>query len=588
MFGAGGHRGGWRVAVCVAAGLVACTKQVAESFCDAEHPCPTGQVCEASVHLCVLPSPPSVSIREPAPDAVLTGSGFHLSGTVSSPDLYQPKAEVSVGGGPWQPLALDASGAFGVDLPLPTLDGWPLQVSVRVADRGYLTSAGITPTVDNVAPSASLLPAGGARWKPPMLGVVFSEPISPGSADPPLVLSPAAAGRWNADRTVFAYAPLSPDTGYTAALASGAVTDQAGNPNPQALSASVTTLPAAPVPGVVLAFNDQPISDFEAAFDEDGVLSVAAVLESPPQAIAWGTFSPKAGRFETLTTAYVAGLQGLQVAAANVPASFGPSKRTAGFAFEWRRPGGTELFRSAYWRIDSGSVQAQLSDALAVVPEPGGCRENAPDTVGLLVQAYGQLFYHRAGWGDLPLPSQFAPRVVAALSPNRWEWFDTSGGTLRRQVHDCSCTSGCAFSGVETLRADLSTTAPRLSLAIPPGSRRLYVFDTSATARTAACYECPADTGPCALAGEQHGTVTQGLMVAAEPDGAKVLGAWRNGGALELLERDLSLGCTGSWTVLGTLPDASAVTKYRPVRAGGQNGLLYLSDTDHALHLMVP
>jgi hypothetical protein len=191
----------------------------------------------------------------------------------------------------------------------------------------------------------------------------------------------------------------------------------------------------------------------------------------------------------------------------------------------------------------------------------------------------------------VPLPAGFLPHTVAALSPEAWEWFDLSGGILRRQVRSCACGPGgsCGFSTPELVRSDLSPTDPQLSLALTPAGRRLYVFNTSTISRIEACYDCGGSgTGSCTEDGEQLGLAFDGLVVASEQDGGRVVGARRAGNGLELVERDLSAGCGGAWTQRALVSEASTIVKFRPVRVGDRPGLLYLTSTDSALHLVTP
>ncbi|HLL85257.1 MAG TPA: Ig-like domain-containing protein, partial [Longimicrobium sp.] len=401
------------------------------------------------------------------------------------------------------------------------------------------------------------------------------------------LLPAAPRSRANADRTLFEFAPLEPDTTYRLTLEPGAARDLAGNPGTSTLSTFFLTSPAVPDSGAVLAFEGPPVHDFEVAFDEDGVLSVAAVLGEPAQAVGWGVFSPKTGRFESLAVPFAAGLRAVRLVAGLAGDGVMPPKRTFGLALERQRPGGTGLLRTAFWRFGDGAVQS-FEGALAVVPKPGGCNENAPDTVGLAILGGSGALYRRAGRADEAIASGFLPRAVEARSPDNWEWFQDDGGVLRRQLRTCACGGGCGFTVPELVRTDLHPADPELSLAAPRANGRLYVFNDGMNARVEACYECGVGgmgTGACTLVGEQPGSVVEDLRVTSAKDGGRVLGARRREGTVELLERDLSMGCAGGWTVLAAPAEVANAVRFRPVRVGKRVGLLYLSPEDLALRL---
>jgi len=74
--------------------------------------------------------------------------------------------------------------------------------------------------------------------------------------------------------------------------------------------------------------------------------------------------------------------------------------------------------------------------------------------------------------------------------------------------------------------------------------------------------------------------------VASRHDGARVLGARRNGaGLVDLLERDLGIDCGSVWTVLGTAPDSTAAVQWEPAMFGRKPGLVFSTATDVRLYV---
>ena len=453
-----------------------------------------------------------------------------------------------------------------------------------------------------MAPVLALWPGDGAQRAPLAIALSASEPLAGVSASAwPASLSPDAGvtGVWNADRTQFWFRNLEPETAYTVTVAADAVEDFAGNGNASALQATVVTGPRTPEASGTLAFEGARVLDFEAAFDEDGVVSVAANLEMTPQTVLWGQYNPKTGRFEVLGQALSDFLRLLRVVASRERLAGVAPQRTSAVFFE-QRPGPQDVYRSALWKVGAQPVQSRTVDGLAVIPGPGGCAEPSPDTVGLAVLEGGSATYQRSDGSPAPraLPAGFLPRWVAYESPDHWEWFDlsdTSGaGTFRRQVWQCSCgaSPACGFlPNLDWVRAsnDVDTGNPQLSIALTPLGYRLYVFNTmgGSPSRLETCYDCSAGPGSCAAGGEQAAST---LWVTSMNDGGKVLGARENGGVIELLARDLAGGCGApfTWAVLGSVPNAASVGKFRPVMFGSRPGLIYRWMPDGSLRLFIP
>lgn len=581
----------------------ACVQPNPSAFCDEAHDCPTGQACDLQTRLCVLPVP-AITLDEPRNNQVITSQLLMLRGKIASDD--PATASYSYGaGGEWQPLSLSPEGTFNVELLLPPLDSELLPVRVRATGAmGQSSEAVVRPLVDNVAPVLTLSPADGTQRAPPAITLVSSEPLAGTSASAwPASLSPDAGvtGTWNADRTQFWFRNLEPEAAYQVSVPADTVTDFAGNRNLVGAQGTVVTGPRTPEGDLTLSFGGARALDFEVAFDEDGVVSIAVSLDTAPQTVLWGWFSPRTGRFEVLGQALSGNLRHLRVVAARERVPGSAPERTSAVLFERVHPGTQELYRSAQWKAGANPVQARTLDGLAVVPGPGGCAEPSPGSVGLAVLgAGGGATYQRSDGSIDPraLPGGFLPRWVAYRSPDHWEWFDLSAssgaGSFRRQVWlcDCGASPSCGFlPSLDVVRAsnDVDSGNAQLSMALTPLGRRLYVFNSmgGGPSRLETCYDCSAGPGSCTPGGEQ---AASNLWVASMNDGGKVLGARESGGQLELVTRDLESGCSApwTWTVLGSIQKTLSEGKFRPVMFGDRPGLVYHWLPDGSLRLFIP
>jgi hypothetical protein len=146
----------------------------------------------------------------------------------------------------------------------------------------------------------------------------------------------------------------------------------------------------------------------------------------------------------------------------------------------------------------------------------------------------------------------------------------------------------CPPDAVEVVREPASRSdvadSPHFSLALARADRSLLVLDTANGTRVEICRSCQEtpDAGTCPTTVERQ--ATGGLTVASRHDGARVLGARRNGaGLIDLLERDLATDCGSPWTVLGTAPDSAAAVQWELAMFGRKPGLLFSTATDVGL-----
>ena len=180
--------------------------------------------------------------------------------------------------------------------------------------------------------------------------------------------------------------------------------------------------------------------------------------------------------------------------------------------------------------------------------------------------------YARTGGASLALG--FVPQTLALRSPEAWEAVAADQHQLRRAFFRARCPP----DAVEVVREPASRSdvadSPHFSLALARADRSLLVLDTANGTRVEICRSCQEtpDAGTCPTTVERQ--ATGGLTVASRHDGARVLGARRNGaGLIDLLERDLATDCGSPWTVLGTAPDSAAAVQWEPAMFGRKPGL---------------
>ena len=557
--------------------------------------CPSGQVCDQATQLCIKAAPvqPGIQIQidQPSEGETLSGDITPLVGSVTEADGSITSAEYSFDdAGAWTPLDLDGSGAFNVNIPLPTENAAPVQITVRATDaKGTQKLDSVDGIVDNVAPTASVSAADNSRANELTLKVRFDEPVLPETSTPVLLISPdAGTGAWSADRTTYSV-QLTPDTVYTAQVQASSVRDSANNKNPASPQITFRTRPIGPASGTVI---DPPagygFTAFDAKSDSDGVTALAAAVTytSNDVKIFWGSFDPKTGGFvshELDSPGQVSSIRAL----AHVGAA-PDARRIYGAIVDLTLEDGGTLSQ-AVWQQEGSAPVSKLEDVLAMVPTDPGCAEPG-GPVGLAVTDAGTPFYVRTGQSLVPLP--FSPRWTLAQSGDEWEWLATEGKTLVRQKYFCDCTAGtCGFvpdSGTTVVYSPVDN-ATSISAARTVLDRRLLVFQSNG-AQYERCEAClDSDAGTCPTTVNQLDSSSNNLRVASMNQDGWVIGSRFPAGqtnGFELVKRDLGSSCDSTWAVLGAIPDAGT-TNFVPVMFGPNPGVLYL-DTDQTIRVFVP
>jgi hypothetical protein len=550
-------------------GASGCTSLTAAADC-ADGACPDGQTCDATTRLCVLDLSPQISVLAPRIDAGVREAVLEVRGTVltrSDASLVGMSFQL-VDAGLAGPVAVDG-GVFSADVPLPPIDGQQLALILIARDTvGREGRRAVPLFVDGVAPRPRFDPQNEARGTDTELVLDFGEPVS-GALVPVASSPPLAGGAFDADGRRFRASGLQHDTGYRMTVDPGVVTDRLGNSN---FGATVRFWTAARPARSGVLDGLGVVHGFALHSDDDGVVTIA--IETSQQ-VVWGWYRPTDGEFElvSLLDLVVGPLSSLHVlSASQVDAGLDPL-RVAAVVMQ------DDAYRS-FVRV--GTTFASPTAAM-VIPTAPSCAEPAAALGGLgLVDPSGA--YTRAGGASLALG--FIPQAVAVRSPEAWEAVAANQHQLRRTFF----RARCAPAGVEVVREPATRTdvadTPHLSLAVARADRTLLVLDTVNGTRVEICRSCQEtpDAGSCP--GTVERPATGGLTVASRHEGARVLGARRNGaGLVDLLERDLATDCGSAWTVLGTAPDSAAAVQWEPVMFGRKPGLVFSTATDVRLYV---
>lgn len=578
----------WWWAAVAAVATAACSGPAPGTVCSKDHPsCDNDLICDQTELICRHAKPPQMNLNAPTPNQVLSGTTATVSGTVGSTDGLRTLS-FRFGDGGLQPTSVSGQNglySFSFQIPVPQgVDGntVPLVLQADVPGGDPSTETRTFPlVVDTVAPSVlELLPSPPPdRGAPRTFTVKFTEPVTP-LVDNPVTLTPSAIGpNWSGSNQLVGFSSLEYDTPYTATLAPGSVADQGGNVSDAGFSLSFVTEvhpPARLGNDAGVTFGSQ-VKQFDVAFDQDGVLTLAVVLKTSPNQISGYTFDSRTGEQIALGGATLTDTTPsptLRAAAYGQLEPSGGILRYAGYTYD-RTFGGAES-QLAIWRVGDGGIQTAVAEALIPVP-PAGCETGAADSVGLITDG-GQ--YLRAGQPDAGWTVR--PQVVSYLSGDNWETADVAGSAIRRQVH-LGCTS--KLDSITPSSNPIGGT-PDLSGAATVNGRRVYLYTAASGDRSELC--CTTDDA--GICGGERNRVFGGFgWVATEYRGGLVLGARANDAAdtVELLERDAT-DCTSSWNVLGSVPGRSGIADFRPVLSAGHPALLYLTTDDGALRLYVP
>lgn len=563
------------LAGCRSAGVAECTEA---------GECPAPQVCNRHTRLCYTPEPVfGIEIARPAANAAVTGSAFQLSGTVLNAKEGVSSVQYQVADGGWAPAAVAESGHFEALAPLPTADGLPLTLAVQATDgTGAQIVAKVPIVADNISPVATLSAVDQERDHPLNIAVQFSEPVLLNDADggAPLVLTPEAGpGEWNASRTEYRIANLSPDTHYSAEVLPNAVRDAANNLSLE-VHADFRTAPAQPVDGVVLpAPAGQRFDLLDASADRDGVVTLAAHAVGGPDQVIWGWFDPRTGGFvsHVVATAHVAGLE----VGASVEAELDAPRFHTLTVRDLLADGGTGA--QAFWTSDvdtDGGVHQQLAGALAIVPGPPGCGEpGEPSAVGLVVDG-GTVRYQRGG---LEVPLSITPQRVAYTSASNWALVSATGTSVTVQSLDYACDGGMPPSVASGAPLTTDGAVTQFSVA-GLEDNTLVAYDTASAGQSrVACASCSGGPG-CS------GNGFTSLKLASKHRGDELFGVWSDAQArhLAFVSADAAQACPPEWSAGAAVPSSANVTQFAPVMFGATPGVLYIDDQEGGLSVFRP
>lgn len=541
-------------------------------------------------------APPTLTITKPAMNEKLNASSFAGGpGTVGvewilNDDDPQTLLQYRQG----------SSGAFTAvtasPLPIQTSaqdNGASYTVELQAKDRaGNGALAAVTFLVDRRVPSVVSVSAQNAsRMNPPNLSLTFDEPVTfqQGAS----VLSPAGATLSGAG-TNHQYTGLLGDTVYTATLAAGAAQDGFGNPSAAGPTVTFHTAPAVPTSGLSLPLSvimpgNQEVT-FDAASDQDGVVTVVARTTSGNLAFGW--FDPTTGAFNVLDNQALLGTVYALDLSAHRELSGLAALHYAGYTTEYKDFLNVTRQQSAW--INGGLPVQKPAPAgtRALVLVPPSCTEPGGGPVGFLDTAGT---YSRAS--STSQPSGFAkPFRVNPLSAGYWHAFGAGSTGVPFAVHRaCKCLSSpsCWFASSNSFPAAPRSVSQgsRWSSATSGGPYGIAVYDTANNDRAEVCYEVCPGPGACFSSSlaliSSTGTLSQGLYVspywAAWSSGPslasfKVLGARMTAGTgIELLQRELVSGCGSGWVSLGFVPGTAttSVTGWRPVLFAQKPGVIY-------------
>lgn len=525
---------------------------------------------------------PVLAITAPSEGAKLNIADVGASGNVNlawtaSDGDPQSVAKYQLGGaGPWvtvtqSPLPVGTS---------PTDNPGSYSVAVKVTDRaGNETSATRAFQVDRVAPTAiSTLPPDGSRMNLPAVSVSLSEMVS--QVATPLVLNPAPTGALQSNPPSFSYSGLAGGTAFVATVPAGAVKDSFDNPNPAA-SWKFHVAPLPPVNGVLVTGVGSCSEPLRVAFDGDGQVNLA-VKDGTCSGLAWWEISPATGAANLLSQSNQKPSSFSVAAWRSIKADLAPG-RVQGTSHSYISgipPYPT--FWLAGWRIDGVSATGPVG--AVPLPMPPGCAEPAGlSEVGALRQVGTAGEYFRSGMASAT-PIGIKPMYLIAPHPDFWEATELTPPNIKVVVQQCRCDrfgNGCSIGAPSTVYSDASSSADLSVAATATGGRLLHVYNDASGSRTEACRVhlegvCPL---PCGLPpdGSQTSPTAERLRVASGNQREKLIGARVRAGAIEVVERDLTSSCTGSWTLLGTAPAGSGSSSaFEPVMFGRKPGVLYL------------
>jgi hypothetical protein len=444
---------------------------------------------------------------------------------------------------------------------------------VAVDTAGRDGGASVPVWLDQVSPQGVLSPRHAERATESLVRVVFDETVVPTGAGPAIELVPAdGTGRFiDGGYVISGLAFL---TTYTASVPAGAMVDMQGNPS-RAAGPVVFTTGASP-PSSPTVRNAGQVLDVDATSDEDGVVTVVVQVDGGAVALySWGTFDGRTGDFQVLDQASDSTADVFQAVGAAGSDGGVPVLRTTGF---FKGSLSSTTLRSAAWRAGSASG-SQSTGALALIATGPSCLElPGADPVGLVVTGSPELYLRAPG--SLALPAPTLPARLGVRSADGWELVSVAFEALDRVVFRPPCPPGAgpAFIAQPGFRTGVRIP-PRLSVALPDADRSLYVYDGVDGERIEFCDACVGATSDAGCPASFERVTRPGLTAATRRSGGRVLGAALDGGVIELLERDLSAGCSTAWQSLGVLPGSAGAIRWVPVLFGSRPGAVYATPT---------
>lgn len=481
--------------------------------------------------------------------------------------------------------AVRSGGAFAVH-PLrvttsPTDNPKSYAVELTAEDRaGNQATAQLGFSVDRVAPTVTVrYPADGTRNAELSTALEFSEPMLGASG---LVLAPASGtGTWQTPVRYVVH-NLAEDTVY--AQTAGTVTDEYGNPVAAVPPLRFhTRIKFAPNGSVLM--ND--VWKFEAAVDDDGVISFFTTSTTIPAAYHWARVHPKTGLVEENKTPWqpTAGvsLSNIGVYATSTPNADLTAHRVGAATTTTQA---VIADRRAWVRLDDGAATSTMG-MVGVVPARNLAGEGAGlGELGFLKYLSATTAsYTRAGLAA-DVSTELMPTGIA-VAPNRWEVVEASGSTLKRRSFSCAPAIGglpaaCGFGPIAqwtnvaspaTASFAINAACSVYSYDAPNGDRLLRIEPYADS--------CPNKQCP---AGWSMTFDPMSDVRLAPAEGGKFLVAERVATGVRV--RSLDLGPACNWPIFGTdsLVPVPAGAPYRLVSAGYTRALLYV-DASNALRV---
>jgi hypothetical protein len=513
---------------------------------------------------------PRIAVTSPATNAKFNASSFASSGAVRVNFTLQDGDPAAYANQEGQTVHL--TNVLDVQTS-PSDDGKRYEFLLEAHDSsGNVGSTTVTFYVDRLPPFvARLAPAEGAITSDASAVVTFNEAVQIASGG--FSASPALSGAFTAAGQQFTFnlAGGSADTAYTVSIP--AVVDGFGNAAPAQPAWHFVTKPLLPQNGLVIA---NGVTNFSAATDEDGVLTVMATQ---------GNLAARSYRFDSHSGAMVVGPQvaitatgALQADAFSHRLATGAAERISGT----RYTDASNVSHVDWWLNGSHMTTPNQESALIATPALDGEGTNL-GAVGFL---HSNVSYDRSGRSSVALAIR-ADHVAAV--DGRFEAVQVDDFGFSRQTFYCSQPFANA-APVCDMAPSLSqygfSATPRYSHAITKncsfhayndanGGRSLFIEPFIQGCKIGSCPTTKTLNYP---ASEELQLASATSTVAVE--------AWRVSSGVVVAEITPDASCNPNRTLAAQL-FANDVVAFRPVRIGGKPALVWL-DLNQVLRLFVP